>query len=274
MLMLRAITASRSCAMLIILTQSGFAASITLQGTIRDFLYAGTPLGTYNGFAGQGHPDFQNALGDDRGIVLDTIGNDGKPVYASPTTTPTTHGHEFFDMWFRDTPGYNTSMSHSVTADETSPGSGMYRYDALSFFPIDNELYRNQGDSHNYAFTYELPSTFTYRPGQNFMFTGDDDVWVFINRRLVIDLGGVDAAESASVDLDTLGLVEGHRYDFHLFFAERHTVESNLRFETSIELRTDSPVPEPSSLLLAAGGLGLFATAMHRSGRNRAPQNY
>src|ERR1039458_4485898 len=59
------------------------AASITLTGTIRDFYYAGTatpPLA--------GHPDFENALGDDRGIVTSTLGVDGTPVYAHPGTTP------------------------------------------------------------------------------------------------------------------------------------------------------------------------------------------
>ncbi len=41
---------------------------------------------------------------------------------------------------------------------------------------------------------------------------------------------------SGSVDLDTLGLTIGETYDFDLFFAERHTSQSNFRIDTSIEL--------------------------------------
>ena len=252
---------------LLLSVQCGFAASITLTGTIRDFLYDGTPAGSYNGFTGQGQPDFQNALGDDRGIVEVQLGADGKPVYASATTTPTTHGKAYFDMWFRDTPGYNVSIPYTITATETSPGSGVYDYQNFNFFPIDGQLFGNQGSNHNYSFTYELPTMFTYTPGQSFSFTGDDDVWVFIDGKRVIDLGGVHGGESASVNLDTLGLTVGNGYSLNFFFAERHTVASNLRFETSIPLQTQPPsaVPEPGTLASVVLGLtGLALVRMRR----------
>jgi fibro-slime domain-containing protein len=91
----------------------------------------------------------------------------------------------------------------------------------------------------------ELHSSFTYVGGETFSFTGDDDVWVFINNELVIDLGGVHAAMSDSVDLDTLGLIVGETYDFDLFFAERHTTESNFKAETTIVLEDDGDEEEP-----------------------------
>ena len=114
----------------------------------------------------------------------------------------------------------------------------MFAFSDGSFFPLDGQLFGNQGRPHNYHFTFEVSTAFAYRGGEVFRFTGDDDVWVFINRRLAIDLGGVHGPESASVDLDArageLGITSGEIYSLHLFFAERHTTQSSFRVETTI----------------------------------------
>lgn len=198
---------------------------VTLTATVRDFL--------------DSHPDFEDGIATDRGFVASTIGSNRKPVYIGGSGTATTHGQEHFDQWYNDTPGVNLAKPLDLTLALVPGSDGVYRFTDTSFFPIDNQLFGNQGRAHNYHFTLELHSRFTHRPGLTFTFTGDDDVFVFINDQLVIDLGGVHGAQTASVDLDTLGLTPGNSYSFDLFFAERHTVASSFSIDTTIEFIGD-----------------------------------
>lgn len=178
------------------------------------------------------HPDFEDFLGTDNDIVTDTLGADGRPVYAGAPTTPTTSGAANFDQWYRDVDGVNQTVVERLTLGLLSPG--IYRFDNSSFFPLDGRLFGNEGNAHNFHFTSELRYWFEYRGGEQLDFTGDDDVWVFVNRHLAVDLGGVHGAQSGGVLLDataatTFGLTVGGIYEIALFQAERHTTQSNYR---------------------------------------------
>jgi fibro-slime domain-containing protein len=214
----------------------------TLNVTIRDFkMYS----------QGGTNPDFENELGDDRGIVETALGADQKPVYAHGAgPTATTHGQTYFDQWYRDTPGVNIDVQYPLTL--TRMATGIYGYDSAvsgpngGWFPIDDNTpyataFGNQGQPHNYSFTTELHTVFTYNGGETFSFSGDDDVFVFINGQLVIDLGGVHSREQQSISLDTLTLTAGQQYPLDLFNAERHTVSSNFSFSTTLALRAPPP---------------------------------
>jgi fibro-slime domain-containing protein len=204
--------------------------AIALTGTVRDFY--------------ESHPDFEKPefMGagslDDRGIVAAALGADRKPTYAGPTTgTTTTTGPDAFAQWYRDVAGVNQGTEFPIQLVSTD--GRIYTYDNDAFFPIDGKLFGNEGRTHNYHFTYELATEFYYAGGERFTFTGDDDLWVFINDQLVIDLGGVHASEQGTVDLDAvaaeLGLAVGGRYTLDLFFAERHVIDSHFRIDTSIQ---------------------------------------
>ena len=143
--------------------------------------------------------------------------------------------------------------------DNKSPEGGLFLLDDFRYLDaestIENPFYDNisaSGKRHNFGFTMKIQATFEYIPGQYFEFFGDDDVWVFINDQLVVDIGGQHAQVLGAVDLDTLGLEEGKNYSFHIFYAERHTSESNFMMRTSIDLKTEASIfykqLEPTSI--------------------------
>lgn len=85
----------------------------------------------------------------------------------------------------------------------------------------------------------KVQAKFVYVPGQTFEFLGDDDVWVFINNKLVVDIGGVMTVAARALNLDTLGLTADSTYSFYIFYTERYRVEGNFKMRTSIDLQTD-----------------------------------
>lgn len=230
------------------------AASYNQAVTIRDFQK------TYSDMEG-------GISGLVTGMVSPLLGGDGDPVYILAGGGSNAVGRVqdglSFQAWYDDVGGTNISINQAITFTETVPGNGLYQFSDSSFFPIDGQGFGNEGNSHNYHFTMEMRTSFTYQAGQTFSFIGDDDLWVFINGKLVIDLGGIHAAESASVNLDTLGLVAGQTYFFDLFFAERHVTESNFKATTSIVFNNN--VPEASTLgLFSLGLVGAIGASLAR----------
>jgi fibro-slime domain-containing protein len=230
-----------------------------LAGIIRDFH--------------QTHPDFESYPGT-YNKVLQMLGEDGRPQLdldhwkkTKGTSKQSVTSKETFSQWFKDDPEVNVSIPYSIRLDPHPSKPGVYYFAREKpdyFFPIDNQGFGNspktlqgkslkwaEGNVHNFHFTYELSCEFTYTNPDDrtnkwvFQFTGDDDVWVYINGHLAIDLGGVHSQKSASVDVDDnaskYGLEPGKDYVLRLFFAERHTSESNFRIETTMNLKKLPP---------------------------------
>jgi fibro-slime domain-containing protein len=225
---------------------TGGDCSANLTGRLRDFVNKPgfTPSSALD-------DDFENAIGDDRGIVAVDLGPTGKPVYANPSgTTPTTHGQTQFK---------NQPFDYTIVLSPLGDG-GVSSFDDQEFFPLDgrgwnDEYVADDGKMHNFSFTFELHTTFEYLGGEIFTFIGDDDVFVFIDKKLVVDLGGVHGAETKAITLDTLvtdtaaatpvPLTKGTTYPLDIFYNERHTVASHFRMDTSIAFNNCNPIIIP-----------------------------
>ncbi|MDR2580285.1 MAG: fibro-slime domain-containing protein [Fibromonadaceae bacterium] len=169
----------------------------------------------------------------------------GTPLYAGDAnvTVPSQYQWCFDRGWFGTGTGNLDGLTTAAAINAVMQSACTRRFNEGEMTtggePVPyNANYGGVSDVTGLMCFESAPAEFIYEPGQEFFFRGDDDIWVFINNQLVIDLGGNHMPAPGYVKLDTItvpeALVPGQKYPINIFFCDRRATGSNVRIATNM----------------------------------------
>jgi fibro-slime domain-containing protein len=202
-------------------------------------------------------PDFERAIdgGSVTGEVQNQLGPNGLPVvsaygasYSGPSG-PITMVNALGELqWWTPSAQYGITYLGQATASLPFNYNSMY----VSNFP-NGFASGNGNDSTNFLTAMWVGSFVAPSSGTITITSGsDDDSWIFIDGKLVVDNGGIHGLAAAPTSITDLS-PGVHTID--IFYADRHTTGAEFYLSSTVNF---SAVPEPGSLaLLAIGAVGI-----------------
>ena len=213
------------------------------------------------------------------GITETQLDSEGKPaldpdgnLYIYGTNAGPPHSAESFAQWYRTSPTLDPTGNLEIVGELVLPkvGDNIYAFSSRNtppgFFPLDDPALAplawpaepTYGETtfvpsgaagsgpRNFGFTTEVHYYFVYQGDEILSFSGDDDLWVFVDGFLCLDVGGLHPEKSGIMSFDPDPLTQDPRaiqraivdackanlepdkvYEVAIFHAERHFGASN-----------------------------------------------
>jgi fibro-slime domain-containing protein len=203
-----------------------------------------------------------------KGLVKDSLDADGLPIWTGKIACDIGVAADGPGNWFK--PGRARSEATIRVVLANSGKQGEWSYSNTNFFPLDTVTSIVPRILPNYGFCLHYQFEAENVPGASITVSGDDDIWLFAQKRLALDLGGQHAPDTARLEFWKLGLAQGRTIKLDLFQCERHRVGSSFGISTNALLHPVGTLKEPlepTSKIVegsdGSAGLGMFGHKLH-----------
>ena len=189
---------------------------------------------------------FHQAL--EKEIIEPTLSQDHLPVARGGKLLPNRGVNgENFDRWFKAIEGKSKTVAATFGLRYDADAASFY-YENDNFCPLGGD-----GSKHLFTMNLNLPLKIMGEGKEEFLILADDDTWVYINDRIVLDMGGIHSTTAGQFEVRKDGEVyaaagdEGFAYSgiklkngenivVRIFHANRDSLESvfNLRLNNAL----------------------------------------